>query len=185
MASRYNDLDKARVYALLEANSGNIKRTARESGIPVATIRDWKRKQEQAGLPAGVVEALPEARSALVQQLEKTRDSALDALDRRIEQLRRDPAALAKVNPKDLATTAAILTDKARLIEGKPTSHEQSGGNLPVEQVRDLFAGVVKGMLMAAQERDAAVSSVVAGEEPIEGEATEQAEIFALPARAS
>jgi hypothetical protein len=92
-----------------------------------------------------------------------------------------DPSSLLKVNPKDLATTAAILTDKARLVEGKSTSRSEGNpeGNLPIEQVRELFAGFAKGLVEGARERDAAISSALE-EEPIEVEVIEQAEVLAL-----
>jgi transposase-like protein len=185
MARRtYTDADKALVYAALEANEGNVKRTARETNIPVATVRDWKHKAEREGLPAHIAEALPEAREALVNDLERVRNKALEALELRLDQIRGDHTALSKINPKDLATTTGILTDKVRVIEGKTTSAEQtSGGNLPIEQVRELFAGFAQGIIAGARDRDASISSAM-GEEPIEGEATEQAEL-ALPVSTS
>jgi DNA invertase Pin-like site-specific DNA recombinase len=40
---------KLEVRVLLEQNAGNVKRTARECGVPVATVRRWRDKwREQA-----------------------------------------------------------------------------------------------------------------------------------------
>lgn len=184
---RYSDEEKARVKVALEANrhpdgTFNVKRTSIETGVSRGTIATWIRKWELEGPSAETQEALPAIREKLVGELERIRDKALDALDTRLDLFKTDPSSLLKVNPKDLATTAAILTDKARLVEGKATSRSEgsSEGNLPIDQVRELFAGFAKGLVEGARERDAAISSVIDGEEPIEVEFTEQAEPLAL-----
>jgi len=179
MAKRiYTDEDRAQVKALLEATNGNVTRVAADTGIPKMTVSDWKRKWEREGAPPAVREVLPAVRENVVEEHERLRNRALHILDLRLDLLEQDRQALLKVSPKDLATTAAILTDKARLIEGKPTSQpdeNSSGGNLPIEQVRELFAGLAKGLVEGARQRERAISSAME-EEPIEDGVWEQAE---------
>jgi transposase-like protein len=188
MARVYSDEDRALVYVMLDSNQGNVKRTARETGVPIATVRLWKQKREkEGGLPANVQAALPTATEEFKAGVERVRDKARRALEMRLDGLIRDPSQLSRINPKDLATTTGILTDKVRLLEGKPTSHTDhtgSGGNLPIEQVRELFAGFARGLVEGAQQRDASISSAVE-EEPIEAEYVEQADFLALPRPAS
>jgi transposase-like protein len=182
MAKRtYTAEDKARVYAILDANDGNVKRTARDTGIAVQTVRDWKLKREREGsLPVEIEAALHAAQLELVENTSRVRDKVLDRLEREVD----DPAARASI--KDLATTYGILTDKVRLIEGKPTSVSEDGnsvGSLPIEQVRELFEGFARGVVEGAAKARATISSAVE-EEPIDGVYVEQVddEPLALPA---
>lgn len=41
---QYTTLDKAKAYWQLQSNNNNLKRTAREMGIPVPTLRAWRKK---------------------------------------------------------------------------------------------------------------------------------------------
>jgi transposase-like protein len=41
---QYTTLDKAKAYWQLQANGNNLKRTCREMGIPVPTLRSWRKK---------------------------------------------------------------------------------------------------------------------------------------------
>lgn len=172
----YTDADKARVKATLDGNNGNIKRTARETGIPVATVRDWKTKWEREGLPAEVAEVLPIVVAEEVGDLDRVRNKYLRILE--------EKADARDVSTRDAITAYGVLTDKSRLMQGKPTSRsdsESAGGSLPVEQVRELFAGFAKGIVEAARERETAISSSIE-EEPIDAEWSEQAPLRALPA---
>jgi transcriptional regulator of acetoin/glycerol metabolism len=38
----YPEAAKAEVRGVLEAHGGNVKRTARETGVPVTTVRQWR-----------------------------------------------------------------------------------------------------------------------------------------------
>jgi hypothetical protein len=49
----YSEQDKAQSLLVLDANGGNIKRTARQIGIPVGTLRAWRDNREMnAASPA-------------------------------------------------------------------------------------------------------------------------------------
>lgn len=170
MAGRrtYTDSDRALVKVALEANNGSVKAAARETGFPVQTVRDMKKKWDREGVPAEVSEALPAVRDEFVGRVTSVRDKALDRLDKELD----NPAA--KVNVKDLATTVGILTDKARLVSGQATSRTESVQGLPsAKEVRDLFAGFAVGVLAAAQRTH---------EEIIDAEWTEQSDLELEPA---
>ena len=167
----YNDEQRALVKVTLEANGGNVKRTARETGIPIMTVRDWKKKWEREGVPATVSEALPAVIDEFVGRATSIRNKMLDKLDEEVPNMK----------GRDLIVGIGVLTDKVRLVEGKATSRTEhdSPGSLPVEQVRELFAGFAKGIVEAAQQRDSEIS--FATEEAEDAEWTEQP-VLGLPA---
>jgi transposase-like protein len=166
-SKRYSDKDKALVRTLLEANGGNVKRTARDLDMPPATVRAMKQKWEREGLPASVSEVLPVVAGDFVEDVSRVRNKMINNLEAQVD--------ANKLTPKDNLLGIGILTDKARLVEGKSTSRSEntSDGNLPIEQVRELFAGFAQGIVEAATQRDAAISSAT-GEEPIEDAEWEQ-----------
>ncbi len=163
MAKRYSDEEKALVRVTLETNRGNVKRSARELEMPVATVRAMKQKWEREGVTAAIGEVLPAISVNFVEDVNRVRNKMISNLEEQVNNK--------KLTPKDNLLGIGILTDKARLVEGKSTSRtEHNGigadGSLPVEQVREMFAGFAKGIVEAATARDAAISS--ATEEPIE-----------------
>lgn len=174
MARRtYTDRDRALVRASLESNGGKIKQTSRETGVPVMTVSDWKRKWETGGLPPEVAEVLPAVREEFVADATRVRNKALERFEQKVDQ--------DKVLPKDLLVAVGVLTDKVRLVEGKATSRTESigSGALPVAEVRELFAGFARGVVEAATKRAEVISSHTE-EEPIDAE-WEPAHLVALP----
>lgn len=119
----YTPDDKALVLATLAGNDGNVKRTARECDIPEQTVRDWKNEMTKGELPAIVQEALPEVIEEQVEQLTRVRDLALTKLEEAIED--------GSVKGKDLITAFGVLSDKARLVQGLPTSRNEVVSDLP------------------------------------------------------
>jgi hypothetical protein len=47
----YSDEDRAEALAVLDANAGNLKRTARDLGIPRATLQEWAGGRVSAAVP--------------------------------------------------------------------------------------------------------------------------------------
>lgn len=172
----YTDRDKALLRVTLEANDGNVKRTARELGMPIGTVRSNKQKWEKEGLPATIAEAVPSVITDFVGDVSRVRNKMIVNLEAQVDER--------KLTPKDNLLGIGILTDKVRLVEGKSTSRTESdgaGGNLSVEAARELFAGFAKGIVEAATARDAAISSATQ-EEPIEDAVwTEQAPLALVP----
>jgi transposase-like protein len=144
--SKYTDDDRARVNAALTINDGNVRRTARETGLPIATVRTWKQNWERAGVPAVVEAKTSDA-------IQKFIDDATDA--RSLAMTRLKEVIPMETKAKDLATVVGILDDKIQRAQGKPTSISQNQTGLPgPEEVRALFAGYALGALESSRQRE-------------------------------
>jgi hypothetical protein len=111
-ARRYSDDDRASALAAVAANGGNVSKTARELGIKVTTLRQWKcgeRHPEAIQMSQG--KKLP-----LADAIETVVDKMVAAVAGKI-----DDASL-----QQLATSIGILTDKMLLLRGG-NSGEKSG----------------------------------------------------------
>lgn len=102
MAGRatYTEADKAKVYVVLSANDGNVKRTSRETGVPENTVRRWR--NEFVENPPTTT-AAEEAAGDFVGEAESVRNLALERIKTLI------PTS-EKIN--ELNNTVGILTDK-------------------------------------------------------------------------
>lgn len=153
----YTETDKANVFVVLTANGGNLKRTAREFGIPVSTIRRWQDGWEKNGPPD--TDVLEEAAKDFLDEAEEVRGLALTSI--------RDKIAKGDGNVSQLATVLGILDDKIARARGLATSRVENVYTLPApEQVRELMAGFVSGAIEAAKQRQ---------EEIVDAEIVEQA----------
>lgn len=175
----YTDEDRALVKMHLDAHDGAIKPTARDAGIPIATVRDWKRKWEREGVPETIQDALPAVRDDFVDKAIALRDKALAVADSKLDADR--------TTAKDAMWIAAVLVDKIRLVQGQATSRTETAsvGSLPTEELRVLLAGFAQGIVDAAKERSTEISSTFDGEEPIEEGSWEPAHQHALTVVAS
>lgn len=108
--SKYSASDRAVVYAALEANNGNIKRTARETGYPVSTVRDWKTEWERKGVQQEIVDALPAVVGDFVDDATRVRNKLL----MRLEQL----ADRGELDGRTIVPALGMLTDKIRAYQG-------------------------------------------------------------------
>lgn len=99
--ARYSDEDKARVYVALSANDQNVKRTARETGVPESTVRSFKKQFELEPPRTDLVETVV---GDFVEDASRVRHKALKAIEKKID------ANEAKVG--ELNATVGILTDK-------------------------------------------------------------------------
>lgn len=106
---RYSDDDRAGALAALDANAGDLSRTARQLRIPRGTLQQWARRR---GVPAEVRQLAQEKKPALAERLEALASDLLDAL----------PAKVGSASLAATATTMAIAIDKAQLLRGKPTA---------------------------------------------------------------
>ena len=156
--STYTQEDKARILAVLAANGGNIKRTARETGVPVNTVRRWKTQNAQgAGPPPAVVAA---AVGEFVDEAKEVRGMALSLLKAKL--------AAGDVDARTAVTIVGILDDKVRLATGMPTNRTEHVNTLPpVEEVRGLLEGYGRALLEGATRRnDEIVEAEVVAEIP-------------------
>lgn len=143
MARRvYTEHDRAHVFAVLTANEGNVKRTARETGFPVQTVRDWKTTWEKnGGPPEQILEVLPEVAGDFIDDATRIRNKALTLLEAKIDR--------GEVTAKDLLVAVGVLTDKVRLIQGQATSRTETVHALPSPEE---FGQVLVGYLEQAVE---------------------------------
>jgi transposase-like protein len=105
---QYSDEDKATALATLDANDGNVKRTATQLGIPHKTLDDWAKGRNQH--PA-VAELRTHKKGSLAEKFENLAHLIVDACPRKSVQ-----ATLSQC-----AVSSGIATDKAiRLREEEP-----------------------------------------------------------------
>lgn len=166
MARRvFTEKDQARVAVLLQANNGNVKKTAREAGLAPATVRDWRNKWNlQGGLPPAVEEAIPAATEGLVADLKEVVSLAIVNV--------KDKLREGKVSAKDAAWISGVFIDKIRIIEGQATTRTETVHALPgVDEARELMRGFLAEIVEAADNRQAAISDAGLGQpEVIEAE---------------
>lgn len=147
-ARRFTDEDKARVYATLTANGGNVKRTARECDVPPATIRRWRGQWEREGSPPE--EAVQAAAQSFVDDAKRVRNKALVLLEQKINE--------GDIKPGELNTVIGTLDDKIRLHQGLATSRVERTSTLPpADELRALMSGFVQGAIAAAEQRSAEI----------------------------
>lgn len=115
----YTDKDRAAVRLALEVNDGNVKRTARDTGVPYMTVSNWKAQWEKQGLPAPVAEILPTITVDFIEEGVQVRDIALVKIKELV------PQATIK-DLRSLATLVGILDDKIRLAQGLATSRSET-----------------------------------------------------------
>ena len=156
MAGRatYTDEDFARLYVVLTANEGNIKRTSRETGIPESTVRRKRDEWQREGPPN--VENVEEAVGDFVTDAERVRNAALLAIEKKIPD--------AKVS--ELNNTVGILTDKidrARgLVDRRVVEHQ-----LPSpDSIREALGTFAAEMQRMAQQREAEIVDAEIVEQP-------------------
>lgn len=143
-ARRFTDDDKARVYATLAANGGNVKRTSRECDVPPATIRRWRGQWDRQGPPpdANVTKAVTE----FLDEAVSVRNLALTKLREKIE--------CGDVKASELITALGVLDDKITRAKGLPTSKVEHSSALPSrEDLKELMQGFVAGAIEAAERR--------------------------------
>lgn len=165
MAGRatYSDADKARVYVVLTANDGNVKRTSREAGVPENTVRRWRDEWEKNGPPA--TEEVEQAVSEFTTQATTVRDLAVDVMEKKLKLLQQDPD---KAKLAELSTVVGVLDDKIRrasgLDEGNRVDHHH---HLPAaDEIRELMTGFVQGAIAAAERRTLEIVDAEFEEQP-------------------
>lgn len=160
----YTDADRARVYVVLTTNEGNVKRTARETGVPENTVRRWKKEWQQNGPPS--LDDVEEAAGDFLAEAERVRWKALMALDGKIEQAK----------PSELITVIGVLDDKIARAKGLAVGKVEHVHTLPSpDEIRQTLGAALAGVLQAAKERQ---------EEIIDAELVEQAPAGELPSAA-
>lgn len=154
MRRTYTDRDKAIVYAELTVNEGNVKRTARNTGIDVSAVRRWKQEWEVNGVPQGVTAEVELVASDFVSDAVRIRGKLLQKLEAVLD-------AGDRATIPQLVTGIGVLSDKIRAYEAitETTRVEHTLALPPVEELRELLSGLVGGMLDAARTRAAEIEA--------------------------
>ena len=158
----YTDEERAAVKAELTINDGNVKRTARQTGVPVGTIRSWVTMWGRSESPVGLSEMMDEQAEDFVSAAEEVRADALTVLH----------AKLPVAKPGELITVIGVLTDKIDRARGLATRHITEVALPSPEAIRDTLNAALTGVLQSAHER----------QDVIDAEATE---VLPLPLKAA
>jgi len=116
---RWDPETKAAALALLRANGGNVKQTARNIAqttginIPSQTLRHWAHNEETSA-PEEMREAANEALASVFENA-TIKFAVLLCNDEVI-------AHMAATAPRDLATSAKVTIEAMQLLRGKPTT---------------------------------------------------------------
>jgi hypothetical protein len=151
----YTETDKSRVYVVLAANDGNVKRTARETGVPENTVRRWKKEFEESPPSTELVEA---AVGDFVGDADRVRHKALLKIEQLIDG--------DKVKVGELNNTVGILTDKidrARGLDVKRVEHEHK---LDPASVREALVGFMQDMQQMSKAREVEIVEAEIVEQP-------------------
>ncbi len=156
--AKYTDADKARVYVALQANEGNVKRTAREIGLPENTVRRWRDDWARNGAPP--TEEVAQALGDFIGEAVLVRDFAITTLKKKIPDAK----------PSELITIIGVLDDKITRARGLATNRTEHVHTLPAaEEIRELMAGFVRGALQAAELRQGEIVDAEIVEQPALG----------------
>jgi transposase-like protein len=146
----YTDADKAKVYVVLTTNEGNVKRTARETGVPENTVRRWKKDFEENGPPS--TEEVEREVTNFLEEAVSVRDLSLQALRLKVELLLKDPD---KVKVAELTTLMGVLTDKIDRAAGLALGRVEHQHTLPpVEEMAAQLGSALRLAIEAADRRD-------------------------------
>ena len=110
MASRrsYSDAERAEALAALDANGGDVSKTARQLGIPRVTLLGWA----SGRVHPSVSELRQSKKEGLADRLEAVAHQLLDLF----------PDKAKDANLQQVATSFGIAIDKMRLLREQPTS---------------------------------------------------------------
>lgn len=159
--STYTEADRAKVFTVLAANDGNIKRTARETNVPENTVRRWKK--EFISNPPDT-EQVTVAVDEFLETAEVVRGFALEML------LVKIPIA----KPSELITIVGVLDDKITRAKGLATQRTEHVLTLPTaEELRNVLGPAIQQAIIAAETRQ---------DEIVEAEIVAEVDVMSLPA---
>jgi hypothetical protein len=113
---RYTDVEIASALIALDANGGNVFKTAFELGIPHKTLDEWQKSTRRVNDDIALL------RSGNAQDL----SNVMEQTARAYLAQSLDPYVVASTNGRDAVFAAAIAVDKMQLLRGLPTSIQAS-----------------------------------------------------------
>ena len=155
---QYSDDDKAVALAVLEVNKGDYSRTARQCNVPRQHLQRWVRGE---GVNDAVQEIVQGKRGDLANRFEARAHEFLDAVT---------PEKIAEAGLRDLMTSAAIATDKMRLLREQSTvnvAHTLTNEDR-IARLQELMQIMADRKALAEQEADATIDAEFESEEVAE-----------------
>lgn len=165
MASRteWTDDAKAQIYVQWIANNRNVRKTAREFGVPHGTLRYWVKEWEESGPPDEIGDKIANEAYEFVHHANRVREQAMLKLEELIPQAESKQLSA-------IATVVGIMDDKIRLASGLATKRTENTYVLPSKQdVKELVGTFVEGLVSAAEDRANEVIDVEVVEQPVLG----------------
>lgn len=133
---KYSDGDKAMALATLDANEGDVRKTAKLLNIPGSTLTDWSKNR-------GTNWEIAEIRAVKKQELSEKLEQVAHALVDNI--LIRAQSDLSVMVPlKDFAVTLGIAIDKMQILKGEPNQISRDVTNHTNEERVDRILKLVK-----------------------------------------
>jgi transposase-like protein len=136
--SRYTDDDRAKVFLALSVHQGNVKRVARETQVPITTVRNWKKAWEKNPPSQEIAVRVEEQAEQFVTDARRIRDKALLAYEEKVD--------TGQASTRDLLTGVGILTDKINIADGlrKKPEVESADTALTREIAKELVGALAK-----------------------------------------
>lgn len=161
--------DRAHALAVLDQNSGVIKRTARQLGMPESTLRVWRDEQQSNPNPY-VLEVIKESGEKFKQRsieiIELSQEIQVRGMRDRLRS--RDPISLREI--KEAATIGAIAVDKLVLHQGKEPAKVDHNISISADESAKVFAEAISLALESANERTKDVIELQAEYEILDAE---------------
>lgn len=146
------------MYVVLSANDGNVKRTARETGIPENTVRRWRNEFKNEPPSTDLVET---AVTDFITDVEKTRNLSLQRIHERLASNdKKEQGTLPQ-----LATVFGVLTDKIDRAQGLVTKVEHEH-RLNPSDIREALVGFVQDMRTLSESREEEIQEAEIIEQP-------------------
>ena len=112
---KYTDEQKAEALVLLDANNGNMKKTAAMLGIPRATLQTWAKGST----------ITPEIEAQRQEKRIKLADRLLDIAHLLVDAI---PEKIKSANLQSSTIALGIVVEKAELLLGEPTARQEISG---------------------------------------------------------
>lgn len=121
---QYTDAEKAETLAILTANGGNVSATSKQTGIPRATITNWR---DGDGVNGDVSEIRQEKEETLIDRFSREIWDILKLMDGKRKE----------ATYRELATAFGIFVDKRELLLGNATSRVDHEGGINLTNMTD------------------------------------------------
>lgn len=143
------------VFAKLTETEGNIKRTARDTGVPVSTVRDWKVEWAKKGVSDEIIDALPAVVTDFVEDATRIRDKLLIRLEQRSD---RDD-----LTGREMLTGIGILTDKIRAYQGLDAlrEHRHTVEIPALDEMQKTISNALREIVAAGNQRQQVIDQVI------------------------